>query len=564
MVTAVLNDTDLRRRAWEAASQVVDPEIPVLTIADLGVLRDVQVHDGRVEVAITPTYSGCPAMNMIALEIELALERAGIARPTVRTVLSPAWTTDWMSEDGRNKLRAYGIAPPQASNSRRALFGEQQVACPQCGSQNTELLSEFGSTSCKALWRCKAAANRSIISSVIEVLHAVIASAAKQSIKPQRKGGLLRCARAARNDGEETLMSHAPRFHRLAVNDLRREAADAVSMTFAIPKELEDDYGFTPGQYLTLRTTMDGEEVRRSYSICSGPDDGELRIAVKKVDGGAFSNWAADELKPGDELDVMTPTGRFGIAHAPDEARIYVGFAAGSGITPILSIVKGVLAREPNSRFFLFYGNRSTSGMLFLEELEELKDRFMQRLSLFHVISGEEQDIPILHGRLDGEKVRVLLRSLVPAASVDHVFICGPMGMSEDIEATCREIGIAEDRIHVERFVSEFGGKPRPKKIIEASAPPKAMASLIIDGKRREVPVAEEESILDAALRAGMDLPFACKGGMCSTCRAKLVEGDAQMEVNYSLEPWELKAGFILTCQARPCSDKVVVDYDHV
>ena len=231
-------------------------------------------------------------------------------------------------------------------------------------------------------------------------------------------------------------MSHAPRFHRLAVNDLRRESADAVSLTFSIPPTLADDYRFAPGQYLTLRTTMDGEEVRRSYSICSGPDDGELRIAVKKVDGGAFSNWAADELKAGDELDVMTPTGRFGIVHAPAEARLYVGFAAGSGITPILSIVKGVLAREPDSRFFLFYGNRSTSGMLFREALEELKDRFMQRLSVFHVISGEEQDIPILHGRLDGEKVRVLLRSLVPAASVDHVFVCGPAGMSEDIEAT--------------------------------------------------------------------------------------------------------------------------------
>jgi ring-1,2-phenylacetyl-CoA epoxidase subunit PaaE len=360
------------------------------------------------------------------------------------------------------------------------------------------------------------------------------------------------------------MSSAAPRFHRLAINDLRRESADAVSLTFAIPSELAGDYSFAPGQYLTLRTNMDGEEVRRSYSICSGPDDGELRIAVKKVDGGAFSSWAADELKTGDELDVMTPTGRFGIAHAPDEARVYVGFAAGSGITPILSIVKGVLAREPHSRFFLFYGNRSAGGMLFREALEELKDRFMQRLSIFHVISGEEQDIPILHGRLDGEKVRVLLRSLVPASSVDHVFICGPIGMSEDIEATCRDIGIAEDRIHVERFVSGLGGKPRPKAIVAASAPAKAMALLVIDGKRREVPVADGESILDAALRAGMDLPFACKGGMCSTCRAKLVEGDAQMEVNYSLEPWELKAGFILTCQARPVSQKVVVDYDHV
>jgi ring-1,2-phenylacetyl-CoA epoxidase subunit PaaE len=356
----------------------------------------------------------------------------------------------------------------------------------------------------------------------------------------------------------------APRFHRLAVSDLRRETADAVSLTFAIPKELAEDYRFSPGQYLTLRTMMDGEEVRRSYSICSGPDDGELRIAVKKIDGGAFSNWAADELKCGDELDVMTPTGRFGVTAAPDQARVYVGFAAGSGITPILSIVKGVLVRQPDSRFFLFYGNRSASGMLFREALEELKDRFIERLSVFHVISGEEQDIPILHGRLDGEKVRVLLRSLVSWQVVDHVFICGPSGMSEDIEATCRAIGIAENRIHVERFVSEFGGKPRPKMVVPPTAPPKAFAALIIDGKRREVPIAEGEAILDAALRAGVDLPFACKGGMCSTCRARLVEGKAQMEVNYSLEPWELEKGFILTCQARPVTDRVVVDYDHV
>ena len=355
-----------------------------------------------------------------------------------------------------------------------------------------------------------------------------------------------------------------PRFHRLAVNDLHRETPDAVSMTFAIPQELAGDYSFTPGQYLTLRTTMDGEEVRRSYSICSGPDDGELRIAVKKVDGGAFSSWATEELKCGDELDVMTPTGRFGVTPAPDDARTYVGFAAGSGITPILSIVKGVLAREPKSRFFLFYGNRATANMLFREALEELKDRFIDRFSVFHVISGEEQDIPILHGRLDGEKVRVLLRAMVPAESVDHVFICGPTGMSEDIETTCRAIGIAPERIHVERFVSEFGGRPRPKTVIQPSAPPKAFASLIIDGKRRDVPVAEGEAILDAALRSGVDLPFACKGGMCSTCRAKLVEGKAEMDINYSLEPWELEAGFVLTCQAKPVSERVVVDYDHV
>src|SRR4029077_7111518 len=261
---------------------------------------------------------------------------------------------------------------------------------------------------------------------------------------PARRCGAARAAASRSIISSVTDMS-TPRFHRLAVNELRREASDAVSLTFAIPKELAGEYRFNPGQYLPLRTTMDGEEVRRSYSICSGPDDGELRIAVKKVDGGAFSNWAAEELKTGDELDVMTPTGRCGIAPAPEQARLYVGFAAGSGITPILSIVKGVLAREPDSRFFLFYGNRSTSSRLFLEELEELKDRFMQRFSLFHVISGEEQDIPILHGGLDGEKVRVLCRSLVPAGSVDHVFICGPAGMSEDVEATCRDIGIAGD-----------------------------------------------------------------------------------------------------------------------
>ncbi len=359
-------------------------------------------------------------------------------------------------------------------------------------------------------------------------------------------------------------MSHVAKFHRLAIADLRRETSDAVSMTFAIPGELADDYTFAPGQYLTLRTTMDGEEVRRSYSICSSPDDHELRIAVKKVDGGAFSSWALDELKSGDELDVMTPTGRFGVAHTPGEARVHVGFAAGSGITPIISIVRGILAREPNSRFFLFYGNRATNGILFREALEELKDRFMGRLSVFHVLSQEEQDLPILYGRLDRQKIEVLLRSMVPAAAVDHVFVCGPVAMSEEIEATCIDLGIPKDHVHVERFVSEFGGKPRPKIQVVPEAPPKAIASLIVDGKRKDVPIADGEAILDAALRAGMDLPYACKGGMCSTCRAKIVEGETHMDVNYSLEPWELEAGFVLTCQAHPVSSRVVVDYDQM
>ena len=360
------------------------------------------------------------------------------------------------------------------------------------------------------------------------------------------------------------MMAHTPKFHRLAVDDLYRETSDAISLTFAIPDELADDYAFAPGQYLTLRTTIEGEEVRRSYSICSSPDDRELRIAVKKVDGGAFSSWALDEIKSGDTLDVMTPTGRFGVAHAPDEARIHVGFAAGSGITPIMSIIRGILAREPKSRFFLFYGNRATSGVLFRQALEELKDRFMGRFSVLHVLSQEEQDLPILHGRLDREKAAVLLRSMVPAEAIDHVFICGPVAMSEEIAATCAEFGIPAERVHVERFVSGLGGKPRPKAVIAPSAPPKAIASLIVDGKRKDVPIAEGEAILDAALRAGMDLPYACKGGMCSTCRAKVVEGVTEMDVNYSLEPWELKAGFVLTCQAHPISDRLVVDYDQI
>lgn len=355
-----------------------------------------------------------------------------------------------------------------------------------------------------------------------------------------------------------------PRFHPLTIADLRREGRDAISLSFAIPPELAGAYRFVPGQYLTLRTTMDGEEVRRSYSICSGPDDGELRIAVKKVDGGAFSVWATEELKAGDTIEVMTPTGRFGALHAAEERRTYVGFAAGSGITPILSLIKSVLAREPGSRFFLFYGNRTTDQILFRDTLETLKDRYLDRLAVFHVLSQEEQDVPVMQGRLDRDKVQLLLTAMVPAMSVDHVFICGPTGMSDDVETTCRELGIAAERIHVERFVSGLGGKPRPKAVVEAGAPPKAMASLIIDGKRREVPVAEGEAILDAALRAGVDLPFACKGGMCSTCRAKLVEGEARMDLNYSLEPWELAAGFVLTCQAKPTTDRVVVDYDHL
>lgn len=355
-----------------------------------------------------------------------------------------------------------------------------------------------------------------------------------------------------------------PRFHRLTVRDIRRETPDAVSIAFDIPPELAADYAFRPGQYLTLRAFMDGEEVRRSYSICSGPDEKELRIGVKRVENGVFSSFANEALQVGHPIDVMTPAGRFGAREKAGEGRTYAGFAAGSGITPILSIIRGVLAGEPSSRFFLFYGNRSMSDMLFRTALEELKDRYLGRFAVFHVLSQEEQDIPVLNGRLDAAKTRVLLTHIAPASVVDEVFICGPLGMSEAVEAACAELGIGPERIHIERFVSEFGGKARAK-----SPPPKAdapwrTASLIVDGKRRDVPVREGEAVLDAALRAGLDLPYACKGGMCSTCRAKVIEGEVTMDLNYSLEPWELEAGFVLTCQSHPKTERVVIDYDQL
>ena len=363
--------------------------------------------------------------------------------------------------------------------------------------------------------------------------------------------------------GEGSSPAKPPRFHTLSIANIRRETPDAISLTFAIPPELAPDYAFTAGQYLTLRATLNGEDTRRSYSICSGPDDGELRIAIKRVDGGAFSSWANQSLHEGDALSVMTPTGRFGTSYEPGAARTHVGFAAGSGITPILSIARGLLSREPHSRFFLFYGNQTIRGMLFREALEELKDRYLGRLSVFHVLSQEEQDIPVLNGRIDGDRVRLLLRSIVPAAGVDHAFLCGPAGMLDSVEPVLTELGLPSERIHVERFVSANGGVPRPAPV-RTTAPAAHTASMIVDGNRRDVAVAEGETVLDAALRAGMDLPFACKGGMCSTCRARVTEGEVTMTVNYSLEPWELAAGFVLTCQAHPVTPTVVVDYDAV
>ena len=354
------------------------------------------------------------------------------------------------------------------------------------------------------------------------------------------------------------------RFHPLTIAEVTQETADAISLRFAVPPALAEEFRFEPGQYLTLRATIDGEDLRRSYSICSPPDIGELRVAIKRVEGGVFSNWAIDTLKVGDTLDVMTPTGRFGLLGIPGDGRLHVGLAAGSGITPVLSIIQGVLAREKHSRFVLFYGSRNVESILFREQLEDLKDRHLGRLTVFHVLSRDEQDIAVLNGHLDDDKIRRTLGAMVPVHDIDHAFLCGPEEMLESLTGTLRDLGLREDQIHTERFVSAHGGRPRIAPRIDTEAAPACLATVIVEGKRREVPVAAGEAILDAALRAGVDLPFACKGGMCCTCRAKLLEGAAEMTLNYSLEKWETDQGFVLTCQAKPTTSRVVVDFDAV
>jgi ring-1,2-phenylacetyl-CoA epoxidase subunit PaaE len=354
----------------------------------------------------------------------------------------------------------------------------------------------------------------------------------------------------------------APRFHTLSISEVRRETADAVSIAFAVPDALHDEYGYTPGQYLTLRATIAGEDVRRSYSICSGLDDGELRIAIKRVEGGAFSTWANEQLQPGGKLDVMTPDGRFGVPIEPGSKRTLVAFAAGSGITPILSIARTVLKRE-SGRFFLFYGNRTTAGIMFRDALQDLKDLYLSRIAVFHVLSREQQDLAVLNGHLDVEKVGLVMRSLVTPTDVDQAFVCGPQPMIEGLEKSLSDLGIVRDRIHVERFTPGVGGR-RPSVVVSPTAKQKAIATIISEGARFDIPVAEGEAIIDAAIRAGRSLPYSCKGGMCCTCRARLLEGRVEMAVNYSLEPWETDAGYVLTCQSHPVTERVVIDYDQV
>lgn len=354
----------------------------------------------------------------------------------------------------------------------------------------------------------------------------------------------------------------APQFHTLTIEAVTRETADAVVLRFAVPDALRDAYRFVPGQFLTLRATIGGEDLRRSYSICSGPEEPDLAVAIKRVADGVFSGWANQALRAGDRLAVMTPDGRFGLPPA-QRPRVVAAFVAGSGITPVLSILRSLLAAEPASRCFLFYGNRSTDSIMFRAALEDLKDRFMARLSVFHVLSREQQDVAVLNGRLDGDKLRLLLRTLLPAAAIDQALVCGPQPMIEGLPPVLAELGVPAAHIHVERFTPAEGRVVRPVRVA-AEAPPACIATVISEGIRTDIPVAAGETIIDAAIRAGRALPYSCKGGMCCTCRARLVEGEAPMAVNYSLEPWETAAGFVLTCQAAPVTPRVVVDYDQV
>jgi len=338
-----------------------------------------------------------------------------------------------------------------------------------------------------------------------------------------------------------------------------------VVVSFDVPAELAEQFRFTQGQHLTLKEMVAGAEQRRSYSICAGPADGELRVGVRKVPGGVFSTWLNDSLKPGDTLQVMTPEGRFFVPLDASASRHYLGIAGGSGITPILSIMKAVLAAEPKSRFTLIYGNRKQRSTMFTEEIEDLKNRYLSRLTLHMVFSQEATDLPLYHGRLGRDKIGEFLAALVDAEDIDHAFVCGPHGVNDEAEAALLAAGLAPERIHIERFgIPDEAGPARgavqaPREGDAADA----RVTIVRDGVAREIDFhAEQGNILDAAAAAGLEVPFSCKSGVCCTCRAKLLEGQVRMERNFALEKHEVAAGFVLTCQSHPLTERVVLSFD--
>lgn len=355
-------------------------------------------------------------------------------------------------------------------------------------------------------------------------------------------------------------------FHPLQVRSIEADTAEAVVVSFAVPPELRETFGYTQGQYLTLRHTVDGQDLRRSYSICAGVDDGELRVGVRKVKGGVFSNWINTQLKVGDTLQVMAPQGRFFVPIQPDAQRHFVGIAGGSGITPILSIMKTVLAREPRSRFTLIYGNRALQSTMFKEEIEDLKNRHMTRLVLHHVFSDEATDTPINHGLMNRDKIAEFLQTLVPATSIAHAFVCGPYQMNDEAEAALTAAGVPADRIHIERFGVAPGGTAEADAVVHQALTGDAdgaRITLIRDGLARDIRFQKDQpSILDAASAAGLELPYSCTSGVCGTCRAKLVQGQVRMERNFALDKNEVAEGFVLCCQAHPLSERVILSFD--
>jgi ring-1,2-phenylacetyl-CoA epoxidase subunit PaaE len=357
----------------------------------------------------------------------------------------------------------------------------------------------------------------------------------------------------------------AHRFHPLTIREIRRETADAVSISFAVPDHLAETFHFKPGQYLTLKADIAGADIRRTYSICTAPLDRDLRIAIKHLPGGRFSTYANHTLRQGDVLDVLPAAGHFTTSLTPTlgHARRYIAFAAGSGITPILAHIRAALQTQPETTIMLFYANRHSTSILFLEDLAGLKNRFMNRLQLFHVLSAEEDEIPLFNGRLDREKCDHLLRTIVAPTPDDLFLLCGPAGMMHAAEAALLAAGIPRPNILLERFATTAS----PTQTAQARAAAQAAAGrtigVVLDGRKSTITFNPTlGNILDNVRAAGLPAPYACKGGVCATCRAKLLSGHAEMKLNYGLTTEEVAQGYILTCQSTPQTDNVVVSYD--
>ena len=356
------------------------------------------------------------------------------------------------------------------------------------------------------------------------------------------------------------------KFHSLTIKDVRPETRDAVSIAFDIPAALSDSFRFTQGQHLVVRTQLDGEEVRRSYSICTGVNDGELRVAVKRVAGGRFSSWANEQLKAGHSLDVMPPSGHFNVPLDPVRHGHYLAVAAGSGITPILSIVKTTLETEPNSRVTLLYGNRSSASALFREQLEDLKNRYLQRLNLIFLFSREQQDVDLYNGRIDADKCGQLFQRWIDVRALDAAFICGPQAMTETVRDQLRANGMPAERIHFELFAAAGSEHKREaREAAQEGGSAQSRVTVISDGREVSFELARNsQSLLDAGNAQGLELPYSCKAGVCSTCKCRVVEGEVEMDSNFALEDYEVAAGYVLSCQSYPVSENVTLDFDQL